>query len=557
MKTELNAPETRTPIEEADARTDQANARTDEANIRTDQANTRTGEANIRAEMAETLRASELRYRRLFESAKDGILILDAETGMIVDVNPFLINLLGLSHADFLGKEVWELGLFKHIVANKAKFVELQAQKYVRYDDLPLETVDGRQIAVEFVSNVYLEKDNKVIQCNIRDISERRNLEAQILRVQRMESIGTLASGIAHDLNNVLTPILMAVEILGGKMSDAEDREMLATLESSAKHGAELIRQVLGFACGIEGQRIRVNPIDILHKLQKIVRDTFPKNIHFTFAPSCDLWMVTGDSTQLQQVFTNLCVNARDAMPEGGDLSVSMENTQINETDSGMNPDVRLGAYVMVKLTDNGVGMFPKVMDRIFEPFFTTKEIGMGSGMGLSTTMAIVKSHGGFITVSSEMGQGSTFKVYLPANTTTKADDMTIQKQVHLPRGNGEWVLLVDDEEYIRIIAQKTLERFGYHVLLASNGAEAVATYAAHREKIAIVVTDMSMPVLDGADTLVALRVMNPDIKAIACSGLTVNGESPQATGAGFKHFIAKPFTVEAILTILAKALRE
>ena len=388
-----------------------------------------------------------------------------------------------------------------------------------------------------------------------QDITARKKLDEQLLRVQRMESIGTLAAGIAHDLNNVLAPILMAVEILGEKVTDDAGREMLVTLESSAQHGAELVRQVLGFARGMEGQRIVVNPVHIAHEIEKIIRDTFPKNIHFSFAPARDLWTVTGDPTQLHQVFTNLCVNARDAMPHGGSLHVTMENVELDDTYAGMSPDSKPGDYVMVKVTDTGTGIPPKILERIFEPFFTTKEIGKGTGMGLSTTMAIVKSHGGFITVYSEIGKGTTFKVYLPANTTSKAAETSTDRQAPLPRGNGELVLVVDDEENIRSIAQKTLERFGYRVMLAANGAEAVAAYAQHRGEIVIVLTDMAMPVLDGAATLVALRAMNPEVKVIASSGLTANGENTQA--ADFKHFIAKPYTSGALLNILAKALRE
>ncbi len=766
---------------------------------------TKPRENNLTGKDLETLYDSEIRYRRLFESAKDGILILDAETVMIEEVNPFLIHLLGLSHDGFLGKKLWELGSFKNIVANKIKFSELQTRKYVRYDDLPLETVDGRQIAVEFVSNVYFENKKSVIQCNIRDISERKSgeealhksearihalfenmvegfaycrmlfedgrpkdfvylevnnafhtltgltdvvgrrasevipgihesdpdlldhyarvaltgepdhfeiylvamdmwlsvsvycpekehfvvvfeviterklvetrmqlqssaleaaanaivitddkceiqwvntaftthtgyssaeaigqsasllksdkqdeefyknmwmtisagdvwqgelinrrkdgslytegmtitplkidgdeithyvavkeditdrkrMEATLLRTQRMESIGTLAGGIAHDLNNVLAPILMAVEILGQKITDDADREILATLETSALHGAQLVKQVLGFARGIEGQRISVDVVNILEHLQNIIRDTFPKNIHFSLNSGRDSWKVTGDPTQLQQVLTNLCVNARDAMPDGGKLSVTLENAEIDEIYAGMNPDSQPGAYVMVKIADTGTGIPPKTLERIFEPFFTTKEIGKGTGMGLSTTLAIVRSHGGFITVYSETGKGTTFKIYLPACVAPRESGAGEIKQAELPRGNGELVLLVDDADQIRAIAQYTLERFGYRVLPAANGAEAVAAYAEHRQKIAIVLTDMAMPVMDGAATLAALKVMNPHVKAIASSGLTSNGQNTQASRAGFKHFIAKPYTAEAILKVLAEALRD
>ncbi|MCC5845662.1 MAG: response regulator [Verrucomicrobia bacterium] len=505
--------------------------------------------------VSEPLRASELRYRRLFESAKDGILILDATTGRIEDVNPYLIDLLGLTYEQFIGREVWELGLFKHIVANKNKFLELQKHKYVRYDDLPLETLDGRQIAVEFVSNVYLENQKKVIQCNIRDISDRRYLESQILRTQRMESIGTLAGGIAHDLNNVLTPILMAIALLDEKLTDTEDLELLATLESSAKHGAELVRQVLGFARGIEGERNLVSPINVMNNIQAILRDTFPKNIQFRFEPVTDLWMVTGDATQLQQVFTNFCVNARDAMPEGGTLNVTMQNTSVSDPGIGMNPDARPGPYVQVSIDDNGTGIPPKVLEGIFEPFFTTKAFGKGTGMGLSTSMAIVKSHGGFITVASEISRGTAFEIFLPANTPVKAVEASDPHPSRFPRGKGEVVLVVDDDVNICAIAEKMLEHFGYRVRTALNGAEALAIYEEHWADIDVVLTDMSMPVMDGAATLTALKKINPGVKAIASSGLTQCGQHPGAMKAGFKYFLSKPYTAATLLNMMAAAL--
>jgi PAS domain S-box-containing protein len=390
-----------------------------------------------------------------------------------------------------------------------------------------------------------------------QDITERKKLEAQFLRAQRMESIGTLAAGIAHDLNNVLAPILMAVEILGDKVTDNTGREILTTLEASARHGADLVRQVLGFARGIEGKRITINAVHLLNDIQQMIRDTFPKNINFRFAPSRDLRMVSGDPTQLHQVFTNLCVNARDAMPNGGNLNVTMENAEVDETYAGMNPDSKPGEYVVVKVEDTGTGIPSEMQDRIFEPFFTTKEIGKGTGLGLSTTLAIVRSHGGFITVSSEMGKGTTFKVFLPADTTSKASEKFTAKKSPLPRGNGELVLVVDDEKSIRAIAQKILEQFGYRVITAVNGAEAVAAYAQYSEEIAIVFTDMAMPVMDGSATIVALKTMNPRVKLIASSGLTGNGEFANAAGIGIKHFIQKPYTTEAMLTIIAKALQE
>jgi len=883
-----------------------------------------TAETNEQA-----LRASELRYRRLFQAAKDGILIVDPETGMIMDVNPFLVELLGFSREVFLGSKVWELGFFKDIAANETKFAELQALRYVQYDDLPLVTADGRRIAVEFVSNVYLENGHKVIQCNIRDISARKRaddllwdsveqframfevasigmaqadvqtgqwlrvnhkmctitgysadellkmrvpevthpedrqkdwesyqqvvrgevpdyrsdkryvrkdgsvrwvnvnltvtrdagghpvrtmatiediterkceeenlrrlatvvrdsndaitiqdfegritawnrgaelmygysekealstnierltapgrvaeqkafirrliageaitsfetqrvtkdgrildvwmtvtklmddtgtpiglasterditgrktgevhlkligsalqvaanaivitdsngviewinnaftaltgygvleavdkktnllnsgkqdekfyrnlwttvsagkvwqgelinrrkdgtlytedmtitpiknirgdvehfiavkqditarklLEAQFLRAQRMESVGTLAGGIAHDLNNVLGPILMVAEVLKHQVTDVEGLKLLHLLEASAQHGADLVKQVLAFARGVEGKRMLLNPVHILNEIQDMIRDTFPKNIDSSYDPHRGVWTVTGDPTQLRQVFTNLCVNARDAMPNGGALKVTIENMVLDDMYADMNPESKPGDYVMVTVADTGSGIPADIRDKIFEPFFTTKEIGKGTGLGLSTTMGILRSHGGFIRVESEIGKGSTFKAYLPANAASKGAEDVADGETPLPRGDGELVLVVDDEERMRAVVQTTLERFGYRVLLAANGAEAVALYAQNREQIAIVLTDMAMPVMDGPVTIVALKSMNPNLKIIGSSGLTSNADVANAEKAGAKYFVPKPYTAETLLRILAEALRE
>jgi CheY-like chemotaxis protein len=349
----------------------------------------------------------------------------------------------------------------------------------------------------------------------------------------------------------------MAVEILRDHVIDDEGRDLLDTLESSALHGAELVKQVLTFARGVEGQKIMVNPIHLLHEIQKIIRDTFPKNIDFSFTPKRDLWTVTGDPTQLHQVFTNLCVNARDAMPGGGELRVTMENAVLDDLYVGMNPGSQPGAYVIVTVKDTGTGIPEEVRDRIFEPFFTTKETGKGTGLGLSTTMAIVKSHGGFINLYSEMGKGTTFKVYLPAEATSYAAENVAIEQTQLPRGNGELVLVVDDESGIRRVAQGALERFGYRVLAAANGAEAIGAYAQHRGEIAVVLTDMAMPVMDGPALIIALRAINPNVKIIGSSGLSSNGGIAKAVGAGLTHFLPKPYTAETLLKMLAKALND
>ena len=389
----------------------------------------------------------------------------------------------------------------------------------------------------------------------VTDITEKRKLESQFLRAQRMEGIGTLAGGIAHDLNNVLAPILMSIDMLGDTLTHDDDRMILATLKESAQRGADLVKQVLSFARGVEGQRITVDPLSVMRELLKVMRETFPKSIDVDYRPAHDLWTITGDPTQIHQVFLNLCVNARDAMPGGGNLTVALSNVLLDETSAGMHLDAGPGWYVMVTVRDTGIGIPPEIRDRIFEPFFTTKPIGEATGLGLSTTLAIVKSHGGFIDVASEVGAGTMFTVCLPANTRKAAEDAAGVIPSPLPSGEGELVLVVDDEGAVRKIAKRMLERSGYRVLLAGNGAEALALYARHQQEIAVVLTDMSMPIMDGPALIRALLTMNPQVRIIGSSGLAATDGVGEVPGSPVRHFIAKPYTADTLLRTLRLAL--
>jgi signal transduction histidine kinase/ActR/RegA family two-component response regulator len=389
------------------------------------------------------------------------------------------------------------------------------------------------------------------------DVTEKKKMEAQLLRSQRMESIGTLAGGIAHDLNNVLAPLLISVRLLKEKVSDDDGRSLLDTLEANVNRGASLVKQVLAFGRGIKGERVPIHLKTIGDGIAQIVRETFPKSLKFEIQCAADLWTVTGDPTQFEQVLMNLCVNARDAMPGGGTLSIRMENTVFDEHHAAANLEAKPGSYVVISVSDTGMGMAPEIRDRIFEPFFTTKEQGKGTGLGLSTALAIVKSHGGFINCYSEVGKGSVFKVYLPASPDAANVKPAAANPSRLPRGNNELVLVVDDEEPIRVLAKFMLERFGYRILLAANGAEAVKLYTSHRNEIAAVITDMSMPVMDGPATIAALRAVNPEVKVIGSSGRDVRDGVTGVVNAGLVHFMPKPYTAEIVLNMLHEVLRE
>jgi PAS domain S-box-containing protein len=390
----------------------------------------------------------------------------------------------------------------------------------------------------------------------VLDLTERKKLEHQFLRAQRMESIGTLAGGIAHDLNNILAPIMMSIDILKSLSNAPQAMKILDTIQLSAKRGADIVRQVLSFARGLEGQKIEVQPKHLLKDLENIIKDTFPKDIRMEFAVPNDTWTVLGDPTQVHQILLNLCVNARDAMPHGGNLTVGVENCVLDQY-TGMSMQAKPGRYVVINVTDSGTGIPAGLLDKIFEPFFTTKEMNKGTGLGLSTVMAIVKSHDGIINVYSEPGKGTTFKVYLPAMELSAETQKEPAKETNMPRGHGETILVVDDEASILIITGQTLQAFGYQVLTATDGAEAVAIYAQHKNKVSVVVTDMMMPIMDGATMIRALTRINPAVKIIAASGLSSNGSMTKIPGSGVKHFLLKPYTAEALLKGLRTILEE
>ncbi len=500
----------------------------------------------------ETIHVSEARYRALFDYAPDGILISDARS-YYLDANATMCHMLGYRREELIGLCAADIVAPAQVAQIEPALKTLRgAPVYQR--EWKFQRKDGSQFAADVIAKEMPDGD---IVAVIRDITERKNLERQFLRAQRMEGIGTMAGGMAHDLNNVLTPILMSVEVLRDLARTESDHALLDTLQVSAQRGAELVRQVLAFARGIDGERVSLNPIDLTAELVKVLRETLPKNIEVTWQPPATLWSLTGDPTQVHQVLLNLSINARDAMPNGGRLSISLTNTTIDDAAAETMPEARSGPYVVMTVTDTGMGMTEATRDRLFEPFFTTKEVGKGTGLGLSTTLAIVKSHRGFMAVSSQPGQGAEFKVYLPADPSAMAEtDAGPEARPAHVRGNGELVLVVDDEESIRSLAAAMLQRSGYRVLLAANGVEALALYSQHQDEIAAVLTDIAMPVMDGPATIKALIALNPAVTIIATSGFAPSWSPEVAAASGVRHFVSKPYTTEAMLSAIQQALQ-
>jgi PAS domain S-box-containing protein len=383
------------------------------------------------------------------------------------------------------------------------------------------------------------------------DITEKKQLEAQFFRAQRLESIGTLASGIAHDLNNILSPILISAQLLQTRISDARNQKLLKIIETNAKRGSAAIKQVLSFARGVEGERRILQARHLISEIKHIVEETFPKSIEFYTDIAPDLWTVSADATQLHQVLLNLCVNARDAMPDGGTLRISAENLFIDQNYARMYLDARVGPHIVITVADTGTGIPPEIMDRIFEPFFTTKEKGKGTGLGLSTVIGIIKSHGGFVQVSNNVGKGTQFQVFLPAmyeTTTLQLEDQ------ELPRGDGELILVVDDEASVIETTTISLEAYNYKAIAARDGIEAIALYAQDKNEISAVLIDMMMPSMDGSTSIRILQQMNPQVKIIAMSGLVSNDEA-EAANVSVKAFLSKPFTARELLNTINNVL--
>lgn len=410
---------------------------------------------------------------------------------------------------------------------------------------------DGSYHWLSWKAQPYPEED--LIYAVAVDITEKKSLEQQFLRAQRLESLGSLASGIAHDLNNVLTPIVGAAQLLPMTLPTLDDRSrrLLNMLVESSKRGSGLVKQILTFARGLDGERTTIQSQHILSEIISVARQTFPKSIEIQVNnASEDLWLVNVDATQIHQVLMNLFVNARDAMPTGGSLTASSENIVIDADSAQI--QLPVGAYILVKIADTGMGMTREILDRIFDPFFTTKETG--TGLGLSTVQGIVKAHGGAIEVESQIGRGTCFKIYLPALYTKEAESSAAAADLY--DGKGQLVLVVDDESTIREIAKESLETYNYRVMLARDGIEAIDIYAQNHRSIAIVLIDMMMPNLDTPTTILALQRINPQVQIVVMSGSAID-LAAMVERQQVSAFLTKPFSTADILQTLAGIGRE
>jgi two-component system cell cycle sensor histidine kinase/response regulator CckA len=512
-----------------------------------------------RMQMEEERRVAHERIREqaaLLDKAQDAILVHDLNW-RVTYWNKSAERLYGLSTGDAVDKNVTDLitlgGMEKMEVA---KTETLQHGEWT--GELRQKTTSGVDMIVQ--SRWTLVRDDagapKSILVINTDITEQKKLESQFLRAQRMESIGTLAGGIAHDLNNVLSPIVMGTELLLKVEKDEKRLKLLRTMSSSAGRGADMVKQVLTFARGHEGERAPMQMTHILKEMQKIALETFPKSITMETRIATDAAMISGDATQIHQILLNLCVNARDAMPHGGKIVGEIANVTLDETLAKRIVGAKPGKYVVLSVSDTGTGIPPEIQDKIFEPFFTTKEVGKGTGLGLSTVISIIKGHGGFLELISEMGKGTAFRVYFPAvpapafsaSATTSADRL---------RGNNDLILLVDDEPGILEMKRTILSEYGYRVMIAGHGAEAVELVRKHPEPFKLAIMDMMMPVMDGPTAIRTIKQFRPQMKFIAVSGLQQTDAIKNQLATYHIPFLSKPVGTEKLLSTLKKELSD
>ncbi len=510
----------------------------------------------IRYDITERKRGEERIHQQasLLDKAQDAILVCDLNY-QILFWNKGAERIYGWKVAEVLGRNICDI-----LTPGDRSFLSEAQANFESRDEWSAETIHYTRAGVKvfaesrwtLVRSERGQPDYMLITNT--DVTEQSITKEHLFRAQRMESIGTLAGGIAHDLNNILSPILMSVEMVRPNDIDERSKQWLDMIRENAERGADLVKQVLTFARGMSGDRIPVQLRHIIKDLVRVLKETLPKTIEVRFDISNELWTISADPTQMHQVLMNICINARDAMPVGGTLTINAKNIHIDENYARLNMDAEPGNYVLLSISDTGTGMTPEVVSRIFDPFFTTKEIGKGTGLGLSTTQSIVKGHGGFLNVYSELFKGTRFSIYLPS--AESIDEVSSDRSDDaIPRGNDQLIMVVDDEANIRRVTEATLQEFGYRTITVPDGTAALAAFAQMGDEIDVLITDMAMPFMDGETLIRAIKKMGPDVLVVAMSGLFNNEQTSALRNLNVDALLTKPFTAETLLTKLHEIL--
>jgi len=492
----------------------------------------------------------------VIEQAPVAIVITDL-AGRVTYCNAGALRMHGLKAEELIGHTAEEIFSPEALdLLGPARSTTLESGAW--RGEVSFLTRDGRQIAADWHMSLILDEAGqpKARLSIAVDITDKKHFEEQALRAQRVENLGMLAAGIAHDLNNALSPIFMAGPMLREMVSDAAGLRMLDIVEKSAARGATLVRQMLSFARGTAGQRQLVQVKHVVREVVDLARSTFPKSIRVESHLPGDMLPILADPTQIHQVFLNLCINARDAMGKGGDLTLTAENRTLDAADAAKIPGARQGSFVAIEVRDNGTGILPEVLERIWEPFFTTKGQGKGTGLGLSTVLGIVRQHEGFLTVDTSTGEqatsGTAFTVYLPAVQGQAVDEGGAVGALP-PRGRGEMILLVDDEESVREVGKRALLKFGYRVVTANDGADAISVFVAHAADVRLLLTDVQMPAVGGSALALALRCLKPDLPVVVMSG--ADEEPDERLKKLAATFLSKPFEAQTLLATVRRAL--
>jgi PAS domain S-box-containing protein len=501
----------------------------------------------------EALRESEEKFAKVFQNAPILIAVTDLADTTYVDVNTETLRVSGFTREDVIGRRAADLGWIT--AANLEQLLQAMRELgRISGMEITFKAKDGHQVH-GLVNGEQISHGGRPCLLTVTlDITERKQLEANFLRVQRMACIGALAGGIAHDLNNILQPILMSSSFMRETTCDPGNCEMLDTIGSCARRGANIIRQLLSFARGKPSCRVPMPVRHLLREMDKVIQETFPRNIQLRVAVPENLWQMLGDATQLHQVLMNLCVNARDAMPDGGTLTLTAENLTFNESFAATMPGAKPGRHVCISVADTGMGISPEHLNRIFDPFFTTKEIGKGTGLGLATVLGIVRGHDGFVRVNSQVGKGTVFDICLPASAEERPAAMPEPESLP-PCADGELILLVDDEATVRSVIQCILKKHGYRVVTAAEGAAAMALFNRHRAKILAVITDMMMPGIDGPALVRALRQLEPQLPILGMSGVGEKADIKELSNLDSVKLLTKPFNISELLNTLHQAI--
>ncbi|MBL9126191.1 MAG: PAS domain S-box protein, partial [Verrucomicrobiales bacterium] len=515
-------------------------------------------ELAIVRDITQRRRAEEERTRLVtaMNQAAESIVITDVK-GTIQFVNPAFEQITGYTRSEAVGRTPRLLKSGKQDAAFYRELWRTLVQGDVWRGHFVNRRKDGTLFEEEATISPVRDAVGKIVSyVAIKlDVTRQKQLEARLLRSQRLESVGALASGISHDLNNILAPLLMIVPLLRDRVPDEECREQLDIIESSARRGADIVRQLLTFARGQPGQRVPVPLKYLLQDLHSVMRETFPRDVRSEVRVASDLWPMMGDPTQVQQALLNLCVNARDAMPGGGKLLLEADNVTLAEGFATTVLAARSGPYVRLGVTDTGSGIAPENLERIFEPFFTTKEIGKGTGLGLATVLGIMQGNQGCIRVTTRVDQGTVFELYFPACPEARVP-VSGTPQRPMTRGRGEVILVVDDEPALRDGLRRMLEAHGYGVITASQGEEGLAEFRRHRGEIAAVLTDAMMPVMGGAALVRAVRALAPELPVIVATGLADHESLKSLLSREEALLMVKPFSGEELLATLDGVLR-